>query len=76
MSKSLASSNRLTRACPLRSFAGLVALASPPSISGAPANPPQGEAIGNLNMLAVLDYGMKTMRAVLISKDHKIFLTK
>jgi len=52
-----------------------VALASPPSISGAPANAPQGEAIGNLNMLVVLDYGMKTMRTVVISKDHKIFLT-
>ena len=75
MSKSLVFSNRLTRACPSRSLAGPVALASPPSMSGAPANAPQGEAIGNLYMLAVLDFGMKTMRTIVISKDHKIFLT-
>jgi hypothetical protein len=37
MSKSLASSNRLTPACPSRNFAGPVALANQPSISGAPA---------------------------------------
>ena len=37
MSKSSASSNRLTRACPSRNFAGPVALANQPSISGVPA---------------------------------------